>query len=208
MCRSEAGWVDLISGGHKWEIDIVRGIMFPCIQPEFAFPLSWAPSKSRVAWDSRRDSREESPLSRSEKKSDMWPLFLELLLCTAVLLFAPSPQIGLGVWGVYWWTKVFWRWATSATSASPPGASDPSPDPPNSPASGESPAPTLSASVPAQETISQSKRRNRAQKKKQQRSKFWLLFMIFGKWPINLFTFICLSPNENAQCYCCSVIKM
>ena len=114
-------------------------------------------------------------MSRVDRKSDMWPLFLELLLCTAVLLYAPSPQIGLGVWGVYWWTKVFWRWATaatSATSASPPDASEPSPDPPNSPASGESPAPTLSASVPAQETISQSKRRNRAQKKKQQRSKF------------------------------------
>ena len=104
----------------------------------------------------------------------MWPLFLELLLCTAVLLFAPSPQIGLGVWGVYWWTKVFWRWATSATSAtsaSPPGASDPSPDPPNSPASGESPAPTLSAQMSAQETISKSKRRNSAQKKKRQRSR-------------------------------------
>ena len=166
MCRSEAGW-----GAHKWEIHIVKGSTFPCIQPEFAFPLSWAPSKSRVAWDSRRDSREESPLSWVDRKSDMWPLFLELLLCTAVLLFAPSPQIGLGVWGVYWWTKVFWRWATSATSASPPGASDPSPDLPNSPASGESPAPTLSTQMSAQETNSKSKRRNSAQKKKRQRSR-------------------------------------
>ena len=36
--------------------------------------------------------------------------------------------------------------------------------------------------------------------------------MICGDCPINLshfyYNFICLSPNENAQCYCCSVIKM
>ena len=157
---------------HKWEIHIVKGSTF------LVFNLSLPSLSAELPPNHVLREILVAIAERShrwvDRKSDMWPLFLELLLCTAVLLFAPSPQIGLGVWGVYWWTKVFWRWATSATSAtsaSPPDASEPSPDPPNSPASGESPAPTLSAQMSAQETISKSKRRNSAQKKKRQRSR-------------------------------------
>ena len=47
----------------------------------------------------------------------MWQLLLELLLCAAVITYAPSPQIGLGVWGLFWWISVFWRWATATATA-------------------------------------------------------------------------------------------
>ena len=50
----------------------------------------------------------------------MWQLLLELLFCAAVITFAPSTQIGLGVWALFWWTSVFWRWAKSAASPSAP----------------------------------------------------------------------------------------
>ena len=52
--------------------------------------------------------------SRKQQVADkMWQLLLELLFCAAVITFAPSTHIGLGVWALAWWTSVFWRWATS-----------------------------------------------------------------------------------------------
>ena len=47
----------------------------------------------------------------------MWQLVLELLFCAAVITCAPSTQIGLGVWALFWWSSVFWRWATTAAAS-------------------------------------------------------------------------------------------